>query len=202
MDCTQTFRSLEQLFVCFGGQEKGKTVFKLKLAHWIVDAIVLAYQSQGEQCPLGVRAYFIWCCLLLGNDSWRLSGRAAGWATRHLIPSSSRYSLFVFPCVYSSTSFPVCKPVSFPSADSTLPPSLHWLWFHPCLSRTYHRYLSYVSLPVHLYTVSSTCYLPPYGPDVVSIVSLSIWTHHCYPTSCGRVKQIGTAAIDLPLGKF
>ncbi len=26
------------------------------LAHWIVDAIALAYQSQGEPCPLGVRA--------------------------------------------------------------------------------------------------------------------------------------------------
>lgn len=33
VDCTQTFRSSEQIFVCFGGQEKGKTVFKLKLAH-------------------------------------------------------------------------------------------------------------------------------------------------------------------------
>ncbi len=42
------FKSSEQLFVCHGGQQKVK-------APWIVDAIALAYQSQGEPCPPGVR---------------------------------------------------------------------------------------------------------------------------------------------------
>ncbi len=55
VDRTRSFRSSEQLFVCYGGQQKGKAVSKQRLAHWIVDAITLAYQSQGEPCPLGVR---------------------------------------------------------------------------------------------------------------------------------------------------
>ncbi len=53
---TRSVRSSEQLFVCHGGQQKGKAVSKQRLAHWIVEAVALAYQSQGEPCPLGVRA--------------------------------------------------------------------------------------------------------------------------------------------------
>ncbi len=52
VDRTRSFRSSEQLFVCHGGQQKGKAVSKQRLAHWIVEAIALAYQSQGELCPL------------------------------------------------------------------------------------------------------------------------------------------------------
>ncbi len=53
---TRSVRSSEQLFVCHGGQQKGKAVSKQRLAHWIVEAVALAYQSQGEPCPLGVRS--------------------------------------------------------------------------------------------------------------------------------------------------
>ncbi len=49
--------SSEQLFVCHGGQQKGKAVSKQRLAHWIVEAVAMAYPSQGEPCPLGVRAH-------------------------------------------------------------------------------------------------------------------------------------------------
>ncbi|KAI2667386.1 hypothetical protein H4Q32_003854 [Labeo rohita] len=56
VDCTRSFRRSEQLFVCFGGQQKGNAVSKQRLAHWVVDAITLAYESQGEPYPLGVRA--------------------------------------------------------------------------------------------------------------------------------------------------
>ncbi len=45
VDRTWSFRSSEQLFVCHGGQQKGKAVSKQRLAHWIVDAVALAYQS-------------------------------------------------------------------------------------------------------------------------------------------------------------
>ncbi len=55
---TRSVRSSEQLFVCHGGQQKGKAVSKQRLAHWIVEAVALAYQSQGEPCPLGVRFFF------------------------------------------------------------------------------------------------------------------------------------------------
>ncbi|KAL0152538.1 hypothetical protein M9458_052261 [Cirrhinus mrigala] len=38
MGCTWSFRRSEQLFVCFGGQQKGMAVSKLSLGHWLVDA--------------------------------------------------------------------------------------------------------------------------------------------------------------------
>ncbi len=57
VDRTRSFRSAEQLFICHGGQQKGKAVSKQRLAHWIVEAVALAYQPQGEPCPLGVRAH-------------------------------------------------------------------------------------------------------------------------------------------------
>ncbi len=57
VDRTQSFRTSDQLFVCYGGQQKGKAVSKQRLAHWIVDAIVLAYQSQDVPCPFGLRAH-------------------------------------------------------------------------------------------------------------------------------------------------
>ncbi|KAI2654738.1 Aflatoxin B1 aldehyde reductase member 2 [Labeo rohita] len=82
---TQSFRRSEQLFVCFGGQQKGNAVSKQRLTHWVVDAITLAYQCQGEPCPLGVRAHSTWSVA----SSWALTHgvsladicRAAGWAT-------------------------------------------------------------------------------------------------------------------------
>ncbi len=40
VDRTQSFRTSDQLFVCFGEQQKGKAVSKQRLAHWIVEAIV------------------------------------------------------------------------------------------------------------------------------------------------------------------
>ncbi len=57
VDRTQSFRISDQLFVYFGGQQKGKAVSKQRLAHWIVEAIVLAYQAWCLPCPLGVRAH-------------------------------------------------------------------------------------------------------------------------------------------------
>ncbi|KAL0195088.1 hypothetical protein M9458_008660, partial [Cirrhinus mrigala] len=45
MERTRGRRS-EQLFVCFGGQQKGNAVSKQRLAHWVVDDITLVYESQ------------------------------------------------------------------------------------------------------------------------------------------------------------
>ncbi len=56
-DRTQSLRTSDQLFVCYGGQQKGKAVSKQRMAHWIVDAITLAYQAQGVPCPLRLRAH-------------------------------------------------------------------------------------------------------------------------------------------------
>ncbi len=57
VDRTQRFRTSEQLFVCYEGQQKGKAVSKQRIAHWIVDAITLAYEAQGVPCPLRLRAH-------------------------------------------------------------------------------------------------------------------------------------------------
>ncbi len=74
-----------QLFVCHGGQQKGKAVLKQRLAHWIVDAIALAYQSQGEPCPLGSRAHSTLSVAssyaLVHGASLADTCRSAGWAT-------------------------------------------------------------------------------------------------------------------------
>ncbi|KAL0168793.1 hypothetical protein M9458_037015, partial [Cirrhinus mrigala] len=48
-----SFRQSEQLFVCFGGRNKGHSVMKQRLSRWIVDTIMLAYSSLGLQCPIG-----------------------------------------------------------------------------------------------------------------------------------------------------
>ncbi len=57
VDRTQSFRTSDQLFVCHGGRQKGNAVSKQRMAHWIVDAITLAYQAQGVPCPFRLRAH-------------------------------------------------------------------------------------------------------------------------------------------------
>ncbi|KAL0182109.1 hypothetical protein M9458_021484, partial [Cirrhinus mrigala] len=85
VDRTWSFRRSEQLFVCFGGQQKGNAVSKQRLAHCVVDAISLAYESQGEPCPLGVRAHstrsVAYSYALAHGASLADICRAAGWVT-------------------------------------------------------------------------------------------------------------------------
>ncbi len=99
VDRTRSFRSSEQLFVCYGGQQKGKAVSKQRLAHWIVDAIALAYQYQGEPCPMGVRAHTTRSVAssyeLAHGASLADICRAAGWATPNTF--ARFYSLRVEP---------------------------------------------------------------------------------------------------------
>ncbi len=99
VDQTRSFRSSEQLFVCYRGQQKGKAVSKQRLAHWIVDAIALAYQSQGEPCPMGVRAHSTRSVAssnaLAHGASLADICRAAGWATPNTF--ARFYSLRVEP---------------------------------------------------------------------------------------------------------
>ncbi len=106
-DRTQSFRTSEQLFVCYGGQQKGKAVSKQRMAHWIVDAITLAYEAQGVPCPLRLRADSTRGVA----SSWALARhasladicRAAGWATPNTF--ARFYSLRVEPvssCVLTS----------------------------------------------------------------------------------------------------
>ncbi|KAL0174631.1 hypothetical protein M9458_030599, partial [Cirrhinus mrigala] len=85
VDRTRHFRRTKKLFVCFGGQQKGNAVSKQRLAHWVVDAISLSYQNQGEPCLLGVHAHSTRSVAssyaLAHGASLADICRAAGWAT-------------------------------------------------------------------------------------------------------------------------
>ncbi len=89
VDCTQSFRTSDQLFVFFGGQEKGKAVSKQRLVHWIMEAIVLAYQARCLLCPLGVRAHStsgVASSLALARGASIADiCSATGWATLHTL---------------------------------------------------------------------------------------------------------------------
>ncbi|KAL0166051.1 hypothetical protein M9458_037895, partial [Cirrhinus mrigala] len=85
MERTQPFRRSEQLFVCYGGQQKGKAVSKQRISHWLVNAIRMAYLARGLPCPLEVRAHStrgITASAALANGASLTDiCRAAGWAT-------------------------------------------------------------------------------------------------------------------------
>ncbi len=57
IDRSAGFRQSDQLFVCYGGCARGRTVSKQRLSHWIVDAIAAAYTNQGLECPLHIRGH-------------------------------------------------------------------------------------------------------------------------------------------------
>ncbi len=87
--------------------QKGNAVSKQRMAHWIVDAITLAYQAQGVPCPFRLRAHSTRSVA----SSWALARgtsltdicRAAGWATLNTF--ARFYSLRVEPvssCVLTS----------------------------------------------------------------------------------------------------
>ncbi|KAI2653489.1 ORF V: Enzymatic polyprotein [Labeo rohita] len=82
---TQPFRRSEQLFVCYGGQQKGKAVSKQRISHWLVNAIRMAYLARGLPCPLEVRAHstrgIAASAALANGASLTDICRAAGWAT-------------------------------------------------------------------------------------------------------------------------
>ncbi len=107
VDRTQSFRTSEQLFVCYGGQQKGKSVSKQRMACWIVDAITLANEAQDVPCLLRLHAHSTRGVA----SSWALAGgaslaeicRAAGWMTPNTF--AKFYSLHVEPfssCVLTS----------------------------------------------------------------------------------------------------
>ncbi|XP_038128389.1 uncharacterized protein LOC119774782 [Cyprinodon tularosa] len=57
MDRTQSFRRSDQPFVSWAEPRKGQPITKQRLAHWVVEAIALAYGSRGLQPPAGLRAH-------------------------------------------------------------------------------------------------------------------------------------------------
>ncbi len=47
----------EQLFICYGGCNRGVAATKHTVSHWVRDAIALAYEARGQASPLTVRAH-------------------------------------------------------------------------------------------------------------------------------------------------
>ncbi|XP_067306913.1 uncharacterized protein [Pseudorasbora parva] len=54
---TSAFRKSDQLFVSWAPPRKGDPLSKQRLSHWLVDAIILAYESKGVQPPGNIRAH-------------------------------------------------------------------------------------------------------------------------------------------------
>ncbi len=81
VDRTRSFRSSEQLFVCYGGQQKGKAVSKQRLAHVEVGPLDSGCHRLGVPIPRravphgGEGSLHTACCLLLCVGARRLSGR-------------------------------------------------------------------------------------------------------------------------------
>ena len=57
IDATAGIRLSEQLFVCYGGPDKGSALSKQRLSHWIVDTIRHSYQASDRPLPIGVRSH-------------------------------------------------------------------------------------------------------------------------------------------------
>ena len=66
---TRAFRQSDQLFVCFGARAKGRPLSKPSLSRWIVEAIVLSYNS------LSLDPLYAGGLVFLGLTIGRLSGR-------------------------------------------------------------------------------------------------------------------------------
>ena len=54
---TKRIRRSEQLFLCYGGPNKGCALSKQRLSHWIVDTISHAYGADNRPLPSGIRCH-------------------------------------------------------------------------------------------------------------------------------------------------
>ncbi len=57
MDRTKGFRKSNQLFVSWAPSHKGRALMRQRLSHWVVEAIILSYESRGLQPPERLRAH-------------------------------------------------------------------------------------------------------------------------------------------------
>ena len=57
LDRTRACHKSDQLFVSWPSPCKGRPLSRQRLSHWIVQAIILAYNSKCLQCPEGLRAH-------------------------------------------------------------------------------------------------------------------------------------------------
>ncbi|KAL1255562.1 hypothetical protein QQF64_013623 [Cirrhinus molitorella] len=57
VDGTKGLRKGNQLFVSWADSHKGKPISRQRLSHWLVEAIILAYNSVGLSPPEGLKAH-------------------------------------------------------------------------------------------------------------------------------------------------
>ncbi len=57
VDRTKKERKNNQLFVSWADSHKGKPISRQRLSHWVVEAIILSYNSMGLSPPEGLRAH-------------------------------------------------------------------------------------------------------------------------------------------------
>ncbi len=158
---TRSVRSSEQLFVCHGGQQKGKAVSKQRLAHWIVEAVALACQSQGEPCPLGVRAY---STRSVASSHALAHGASLADICRVWPDSPSGNPICVFFHGKVSLTVNPCLPCDRASVRFCWQPS------SLLLGRICLRVQTYVVLPQAWASPYQCLYmLPPFGQDVASV---------------------------------
>ncbi|XP_051815406.1 uncharacterized protein LOC127537286 [Acanthochromis polyacanthus] len=87
MDRTKGFRKSNQLFISWAPSHKGRALTRQCLSHWVVEAIILAYESRGLQPPERLRAHSTrgmatsWA--LFKGTSVRDICAAASWASPH-----------------------------------------------------------------------------------------------------------------------
>ncbi|KAI2653825.1 putative V-type proton ATPase subunit H 2 [Labeo rohita] len=54
---TSQWRKSEQLFICYGGRNRGTAATKRTMSRWLRDAMALAYEALGQASPLELRAH-------------------------------------------------------------------------------------------------------------------------------------------------
>ncbi|XP_073683991.1 uncharacterized protein [Garra rufa] len=54
---TKTLRKSSQLFVSWANSHKGKPISRQRLSHWVVEAIIVGYNSRGLEAPGGLKAH-------------------------------------------------------------------------------------------------------------------------------------------------
>ncbi|KAK7909772.1 hypothetical protein WMY93_014456 [Mugilogobius chulae] len=57
LHCTAGFRRSDQLFVGFGAKDRGAALSSQRLAHWVCQAIHMAYEARGRPPPALIRAH-------------------------------------------------------------------------------------------------------------------------------------------------
>ncbi|XP_073672374.1 pyruvate dehydrogenase protein X component, mitochondrial-like [Paramisgurnus dabryanus] len=91
---TSQWRKSEQLFVCFGGRNRGAVATRQSISHWVRDAIALAFEACCQVSPAGLRAHstkgVASSTALVKGASLQSVCDAAGWlrlspAARHIL---------------------------------------------------------------------------------------------------------------------